>query len=201
MSTVPTIEAPRPERPGRPEPMFRKLQPRWCGLSKDQVAADQRHRLYEAMVEIAATRGYPATTIKAICALAGVSRQTFYDLFGADKEACFLGAYDYVVARAVERIRLAYRGENNAERRMCRAFEQFASEVVGEPQAARFVLLEPFAAGRAAFARMGRGREMFEGLIAASFSEAPNGVTVPPLDHQGDRMRRGANHAPATPRR
>ncbi|HWY90926.1 MAG TPA: helix-turn-helix domain-containing protein, partial [Solirubrobacteraceae bacterium] len=62
------------------------------GLSRDQVVQHQRTRLYEAMVEIAATRGYQATTIKAISALAGVSRQTFYDLFGADKEACFLGA-------------------------------------------------------------------------------------------------------------
>jgi AcrR family transcriptional regulator len=167
------------------EPMYRKLQPRWCGLSKDQVAADQRRRLYEAMVEIVATRGYPGSTIKAVCALAGVSRQTFYDLFGANKEACFLGAYDYVVARAAERISLAYRGEDDPERRLCRAFEQFAREAASEPQAARFALLEPFAAGQAAFARMDRGREMFEGLIAASISSPSRGVTLSPTIAKG----------------
>jgi AcrR family transcriptional regulator len=48
------------------------------GLSREEVREHQRRRLYEAMVEIAVTCGYPATTIKAVCALAGVSRQTFY---------------------------------------------------------------------------------------------------------------------------
>ena len=155
------------------------------GLSDDQVKEHQRTRLYEAMVEIAATRGYPATTIKAVCALAGVSRQTFYNLFGADKEACFLGAYDYVVGRAVERIGLAYRGEEDPGGRLCRAFEQFAWEAASEPQAARFALLEPFAAGPAAFARMDRGREMFEDLIAASISNPSRGVTLSPTIAKG----------------
>ena len=167
------------------EPMYRKLQPRWCGLSKDQVAADQRRRLYEAMVEIAATHGYQATTIKAMCTLAGVSRQTFYDLFGTDKEACFLGAYDYVVARAVQRINQAYRGEEDPERRLCRAFEQFALEVASEPRAARFALVETLGAGRAALARMDRGRAMFEAMIAASISDSSGGATLSPTIAKG----------------
>jgi len=155
------------------------------GLTAEEVKQHQRTRLYEAMVEIAATRGYPGTTIKAVCALAGVSRQTFYDLFGADKEACFLGAYDYVVARAADRISLTYRGEEDPERRLCRAFEQFALEAASEPQAARFALLEPFAAGQAALARMDRGREMFESLIAASISGPSRGATLSPTIAKG----------------
>src|SRR5664279_2697379 len=160
---------------------YQKLRPgvgRPNGLSHDQVVQHQRTRLYEAMVEITATRGYQATTIKALCALAGVSRQTFYDLFGADKEACFLGAYDYVVGRAVERINLAYRGEEDSERRLCRAFEQFALEAASEPQAARFALVETLGAGRAAFARMDDGRQMFEEMIAASISDPSDGATL-----------------------
>jgi AcrR family transcriptional regulator len=137
------------------------------------------------MVEIAAADGYPATTIKAVCSLAGVSRQTFYDLFGADREACLLGAYDHVVGRAAERIRLAYRQEEDPERRLCRAFEQFAWEAASEPQAARFALLEPFGAGQAAFARMDRGREMFERLIAASIGNGSREVTSSPAIAKG----------------
>jgi AcrR family transcriptional regulator len=156
-----------------------------AGLSHDQVVEHQRTRIYEAMVEIAATRGYQATTIKAVCALAGVSRQTFYDLFGTDKEACFLGAYDYVVGRAVERINLAYRGEEDPERRLCRAFEQFALEAASEPQAARFALLETFGAGRAAFARMDDGRQMFEEMIAASIAGPSGGAPLSPTIAKG----------------
>jgi AcrR family transcriptional regulator/2-hydroxychromene-2-carboxylate isomerase len=166
-----------------------RLQPRWCGLTKEQVAADQRRRLYEAMVEVCACRGYAATTIRALWATAGVSSHTYYALFpkseGDPKEACFLGAYDYVVGRAVERINLAYLGEEEPERRLCRAFEQFASEAANEPQVARFALLEPFGAGQAAFARMDRGREMFEGLIAATIGNPSRGATLSPTIAKG----------------
>src|SRR6266566_2563787 len=120
-------------RPGPARSRYRKLQPRWCGLDKDEIAADQRRRLYEAMIEITASRGYESTTITALWSTAGVSSHTFYALFpksqGDPKEVCFLGAYDYAVRRAMERITRAYRAEQNPEDRLYRAFEQFAWEV------------------------------------------------------------------------
>ena len=175
--------------PGPPrEARYQKLRPGVRGangLSRDQVERHQRRRLYEAMVEIAASRGYQTTTIKAVCALAGVSRQTFYDLFGADKEECFLGAYDYVVDRATKRIALAYRGEPDPERHLCRAFAQFCREVVTEPEAARVALVEALGGGPSAVARMRRTRLTFEQMIGASFSDAPDGVALPPLILKG----------------
>ena len=149
------------------------------GLSAQEVAENQRTRIYEAMVEIAATRGYPATTIKAVCGLARVSRQTFYDLFSTNKDACFLGAYDYVVARAVARISRAYRKEPDPQRRLCRAFQEFAQEAAGEPLAARFALVETLGAGRAAQERMNHGRQLFQELIAASLSDHGGAVISP----------------------
>lgn len=168
---------------------YRKLQPRWCGLSKEQITEDQRHRIYRAMVEIVSHRGYQATTIKSVCALAGVSRQTFYDLFAFGqrnpKEICFLEAYDFVVDRAVTRISEAYRGERDPDRRLCRAFEQFAIEAAGEPQAARFALIEAFGAGPVALQRMGEGRAIFEGLIEASVNNRSGGATLSPRIAKG----------------
>jgi AcrR family transcriptional regulator len=169
-------------------PRYQKLRPGVRGpngLTRAQVREHQRTRLYEAMVEIAASNGYPATTIKSVCALARVSRQTFYDLFGTDKEACFLGAYDHVVGRAGARIKLAYRREQDPGRRLCRAFEQFASEAANEPQAARFALLEPFGAGPAAVARMDGGRKIFGELIAASIGDGSRGSGLSPTIARG----------------
>ena len=181
MSGASVAEASRPRDATWPKSRYRKLKPRPNGLSRDQVVEHQRTRIYEAIVEIAATRGYPATTIKAICALAGVSRRTFYDLFGGNKEACFLGAYDYVVTRAVERMSLAYRGEEHPERRLCRAFDAYVSEVVDEPKAARLVLVDVLGAGPAALARMRRTRLIFEEMVSASFSDARDGIMMLPL--------------------
>jgi AcrR family transcriptional regulator len=155
------------------------------GLTRKEVREHQRTRIYEATVEIAATRGYHATTIKAICSLAGVSRQTFYDLFGTDKQACILGAYDYVVNRAAGRVNLAYLGEENPERRLIRALEQFALEAASEPAAARFTLLEMLGAGPAAFERMDRGRAMFEAMIRSSPNERAVGETLSPTISKG----------------
>lgn len=72
-------------------------------LSRAEVAASQRTRLLTALAEVVATEGYAATTIGAIVRAAGVSRTAFYEHF-ADKEQCFLAAYDAFVAMLQERI-------------------------------------------------------------------------------------------------
>src|SRR6476646_5271767 len=97
---------------GAPSPRYRKLRPGPNGPGPNMVARHQRARLYGAMVDMVVARGYAATSIKGVCALAGVSRRTFYDLFGDEgappKEACFLAAYDFVVGGAAHRITAAY---------------------------------------------------------------------------------------------
>jgi AcrR family transcriptional regulator len=153
------------------------------GLTRAQVAAHQRTRVYEATVEIVASKGYRATSVKSVCALAGVSRRTFYDLFGTSrgspKEACFLAAHDYVVARAVERIKLAYRGEQDPRRRLWRAFEQFAREAASEHRVARVVLVEAPGAGPAALAHVERARHVFERMVSASTTDQSSGAALP----------------------
>ena len=49
------------------------------------------------MAQVVAEKGYAATTVADVVERAGVSRRTFYEQF-ADKEACFLAAYDVGLA-------------------------------------------------------------------------------------------------------
>ena len=67
----------------------------------------QRERLREAMVRVAAEKGYAATTVTEVVEAAGVSSATFYELFD-DKEACFLEAFaavnDVIVAHVARRL-------------------------------------------------------------------------------------------------
>jgi AcrR family transcriptional regulator len=51
------------------------------------------------MVEVAAERGASNVSVAHVVERAGVSRRTFYELYG-DHEACFLGAFDDAYARA-----------------------------------------------------------------------------------------------------
>lgn len=53
----------------------------------------EREQVLEAMLRVAAAKGYERTTIADVVEAAGVSRETFDVLF-EDKHACFLAAYD-----------------------------------------------------------------------------------------------------------
>jgi AcrR family transcriptional regulator len=60
---------------------------------REQLRASQRGRLICAVTDSVADKGYAATSVADVIERAGVSRKTFYAHF-ADKEACFLAAYD-----------------------------------------------------------------------------------------------------------
>jgi AcrR family transcriptional regulator len=183
MSTVSTGEAPRPEPPDRPEPLYVKLRPGPNG-DHDAVASNQRSRLIGAMIEEVAEQGYSGATLARLVALAGVSKRAFHELFQT-KEAYFLATYDAIVANAVRRIRAAYRSDGDWQARLRAGFTAYAAEVVEEPKAARLVLVEVLGAGPAALARMRRTRLIFEEMVSTSFREAPDGATLPPLIAKG----------------
>ncbi|MGA9285481.1 MAG: TetR/AcrR family transcriptional regulator [Solirubrobacteraceae bacterium] len=75
-------------------------------LSDEEVAADQRRRLVDAMIKLAGGKGYAATTVANIIARAQVSRKTFYEHF-ADRKDLLLAAFDTASPAALEKIRLA----------------------------------------------------------------------------------------------
>src|ERR1044072_1739242 len=66
------------------------------GLPQAYVVRSQRERLREAWVQVAPSKGFEATTVDDVIEVAGVTRETFYEMF-EDKQACFLEAYDAVI--------------------------------------------------------------------------------------------------------
>ena len=67
-------------QPGRSREGVRRVLPRGINAaSREVVIESQRERLIESMIELAATKGYAATTIADIVGAAGVAKPTFYD--------------------------------------------------------------------------------------------------------------------------
>jgi AcrR family transcriptional regulator len=66
-------------------------------LAPSQVGERQRERLLRAIASCVGTNGYADTTIADIVRVARTSRSAFYEQF-ADKEACFLEAYEQMTA-------------------------------------------------------------------------------------------------------
>jgi AcrR family transcriptional regulator len=175
------VKAPRP---GSSAPLYPKLRPRPHGLRKEEVERNQRSRLFGAMVESVAVRGYAATSVAELSRLAGVSKRTFYEQF-ANKEACFLATYDGVVDCAIERVVAARRSEPDWEMGLRRALEAFVRAAVDQPKAARLALIEAPGAGPAALARMDGARRTVERMVAAGLDEAPHGLGLPPVVVKG----------------
>jgi AcrR family transcriptional regulator len=77
------------------------------GLPRAYVIRSERERLLEAMVRMAAAKGYEATTVADVVEFAGVSEDTFYEMFD-DKAACFLEAYEAVFDVLVAHVTAAF---------------------------------------------------------------------------------------------
>lgn len=77
------------------------------GLPRAYAVRSQRERLLEATVRVAAAKGYEAATVTDVVEYAGVPRATFDEMF-ADKEACFLEAYDAVFDVLVAHVAAAF---------------------------------------------------------------------------------------------
>jgi AcrR family transcriptional regulator len=136
-------------------------------LAREEVLASQRGRLLDAMAEVVAERGYGATTVADVIEHAGVSRRTFYEHF-ADKEACFLAAYDTGVEILMATMR---------EGDPIRAYLETLS---AEPAFARTFLIEIGAAGPRAIARRQEVHEAFAATIRPTSlrSEGPLALAI-----------------------
>jgi AcrR family transcriptional regulator len=71
------------------------------GNRAEEVAQNQRERIFGAMVASVAERGYTATRVSDLVDLSGVSSRTFYDLF-ADKQACFMQTLEAIFSLGIE---------------------------------------------------------------------------------------------------
>ena len=129
------------------------------------------------MVAGVARRGYPATTIGDVVALAHVSRSTFYQQF-ASKQDCLEATYEQLVSDSVARVARAYRSREGWRERLRAAFAEFVAVVVADPAAARLVIVDGVALGGGVAAHRERAARAFELLLRQSFDQAPGGGHV-----------------------
>jgi len=117
------------------------------GIPHEVVVRTQRERLLEAMVRVAAERGYEAATVAAVIEIAGVSRTTFYEMF-EDKDDCFLAAYDAVFDVLIHQVEAAYRETAGPwPGRVHNALAALVELMAAEADVARMAMVEVTAAG------------------------------------------------------
>ena len=150
------------------------------GLGRNVVAASQRARLLEAVGHAVAGKGYAAATIDDIVRGAGVSKMTFYEHF-ADKEGCFLAAYEAAAEELFRRVREAHETGGEWVQRTRAGIAAYLRWLAAEPALARVFLIEVAAAGpRAAEARE-RLRDRYAVLMRQLQGEARAELPALPL--------------------
>lgn len=175
-------ETQRPRAPGKPraKPLYRKLRPRPNGPSKERVVENQRVRMFGAMVEGVAARGYEGTSVAQLCRLAGVSKRTFYEQF-ENKDACLIAASERILRCVSARIEAAQRAEPDWESGVRAAIGALVRGVAEEQRAAGLVLLTLEPSGARAALPGDRARRGLERMVVEGFRDAPCGAALPPV--------------------
>lgn len=155
-------------------------------LPSDLVSAVQRERLLAAMLRAASELGYRETNVQDVIERAGVSRPTFYEHF-ANKEACFLAAFDTTAARLRERVgTAAAKGGDSLRDRLRFGLETLLHFVATEPEAARTLIVEARAASVDAVMRRDDLLDHFADCIDAQVRELiPDAPSYSPVTAAG----------------
>jgi AcrR family transcriptional regulator len=131
---------------------------------REELRASQRGRLICAMADAVAAKGYAATSVADVIALAGVSRKSFYEHF-ADKEACYLAAYDTGAAAIYDAMIEAAAGLDDWREILDAVFTTWLEFLDADPAFTRAYMIEFWAAGDAARERWKQRRDRTAGLL------------------------------------
>src|ERR1700694_567157 len=123
-----------------------RLRPGPGGLPRGQVTEIQRSRMLAAAIEAVEEVGYSRMTVAQVIGRARVSRKTFYDVF-ADREDCFLAAFDETLERIRELVSDAYGQEAGWRDGIRSALARLLIFMDEEPATARLCVIEALGAG------------------------------------------------------
>jgi AcrR family transcriptional regulator len=141
-----------------------RLRPGPGGLPRGQVTQIQRSRMLAAAVEAVEDVGYARMTVAQVISRARVSRKTFYDVF-ADREDCFLAAFEQALSQARLIAQEAYAGESSWRDGVRAALARLLMFMDEEPGLAKLCIVEALGAGERVLDRRAKVLEEIAAVI------------------------------------
>ena len=112
------------------------------GVSAEQRRADRRARLLEAGLDLLGTDGWNGTTVRALCARAGLTERYFYESF-KDREELLVAVYDEIVGEAASVVLAAVEAAPHDEREKSKAaLAAFVDLMTDDPRKGRVAFVE-----------------------------------------------------------
>ena len=138
--------------------------------------------MISAAVEAVAEHGYAGLTVAQVIGRARVSRKTFYDVF-ADRDDCFLAAFESCMQRARAASAEAYRAEVTWQAGVRGGLGVVLAMMDEEPAAARLCVVEALGAGERVLAARAA---VFEDLaVVIDHGRSAGGADPPALTAEG----------------
>jgi AcrR family transcriptional regulator len=146
------------------------------------IRGTRRAAIVEAAIRVAGRQGYRAMTVADTIAEAGVARTTFYKHF-ADRQECFLAAYDLAAERAIATVEAGCGDRRPWLERVHTGLTSLVELFVAAPPLARVVVVEAAVAGaegrRRQLAVLKRCAQLLEADCKAGANGHPPGRDLP----------------------
>ncbi len=142
-------------------------------------ARNARERVLDALVQTVARRGYEATSIEQVLAVAEVPQAVFEEHFEG-KQDCLLAALDYLVEALQRVVRQAVAGQTSWPEQVRLGLQMLLTALACHPDGARVACVEYLAAGRPAIARMRAATAYFVPALERGRAEALETTHLPP---------------------
>jgi AcrR family transcriptional regulator len=162
----------------KPERLYR-------GATNSQRATQRRERFIIAAIERFGGDGFHATTLKSLCAEAGLTERYFYESFG-NFEELLCQSYQHAASAVTASIVAAVeKAEPTPRSRMHVALQAYFKAIAADPARARLLLLEIEGAGAAADvvyrAQLQSSADLIRYQVCAGLPDSPGNGLSPGL--------------------
>ena len=112
------------------------------GVSAEDRRADRRARLLEAGLDLLGGEGWSGTTVRGVCARAGLTERYFYESF-PDREALLLAVFDEIIGEATRVVLEAVEtAPHDARAKSRAAIAAFVELLTADPRKGRTAFVE-----------------------------------------------------------
>lgn len=181
---VTTVEDEQASGSTRGAALYKKLPHGPHGMERTAVARNQRVRVYGAMIESVARKGYAKTSVADVIALAGVSRRAFYEHFD-NKETCFIATHNIAARRTNKAMQHGWDSERGWANRLHAACRAMLTDIERHPKSSHLVMVDVLGLGRKAYDCIRGYNVLFERSVVTGFVLSPDGAMCSPVAPRG----------------
>jgi len=148
------------------------------------VNSPKREKILKGMLEAVGAEGYDPTSVRTVLDRTGLYRQAFYDNF-ADKDTCYLAAFEMGIARLEALVRKAAASEEGWRGELRAGLGALLDYLDAEPDFGRGVIVEVHAAGPEALARRAEAMKRAADFIDLARQEIDESESPPQIAPEG----------------